>query len=453
MPGPEQGSSPPSTFAPSRRGVLAAGGLGLAAAALSACAGPLKSGLTGSPPNPGGITYWNLFSGGDGVNMVKMEDAYRQAQPNVNLEATTLAWGNPYYTKLSLATAGNQAPDVAITHLTRMPLLAQAGILTDLSTVNIAGAGITADKFTPAAWKKAQANGVQYAVPLDTHPFVLYYNTDLAKKAGLLGRDGKLVQLKGTDDFTRALTEMKKVTGAYGGVVNINADPATNWRWFETLYGQLNGKVVTDQGRQVIFEPDKAMTALEYMSTLTTKLKLMPASIEGQGVTSLFSSGKAGFLLDGEWQIPTYRAAGVKFDVVPVPLIVGNTQVAYSDSHALVIPTDPARPQQRTQEAVAFIKSLLDNSLIWAAGGHIPAWLPVQKSEAFQKLSPQSNYVEAAYHALYDPEGWYTGSGSDFQILMGSAVATVQSGGDPKSAVSQMSSGLARFASTRPPVK
>lgn len=59
----------------SRRGFLAAGRAGAAVAALSACSGPLKPGFTGAAPNSSGVTYWNLFAGGDGANMVLMEGA------------------------------------------------------------------------------------------------------------------------------------------------------------------------------------------------------------------------------------------------------------------------------------------------------------------------------------------------------------------------------------------
>ena len=66
-----------------------------------------------------------------------------------------------------------------------------------------------------------------------------------------------------------------------------------------------------------------------------------------------------------------------------------------------------------------FIKGLLDQSPTWADGGHVPAWLPVQKSKAFLKQKPQSNYIQAAFNAVYDPVAWYTGAGSDFQTAMG----------------------------------
>ena len=43
--------------------------------------------------------------------------------------------------------------------------------------------------------------------------------------------------------------------------------------------------------------------------------------------------------------------------------------------------------------ALTMIRTLLGQSLTWAEGGHIPAWLPVRDSAAYKKLKPQSNYA------------------------------------------------------------
>ncbi len=438
----------------SRRGFLSGlGGVALTGA-LASCSSPLTAGLAGTDANAGKLTYWNLFGGGDGANMLLMEDAFRAAHRGVPVEATTLAWGNPYYTKLSLATAGGKPPDVAIAHLTRLPLLARAGIVSDVMKAGVGAAGITAESFTPAAWKKATVDGTTYAIPLDTHPFVMFYNVDMAKKAGLLGADGKLKPIHGKDEFIAAMQAMKKATGQWGGVITINADTATSWRWFATLYYQLGGQVVGNNGTALLLDDDKAAAALEFMGQLTGKLGLMPGSVDQAGTSSLFASGKAGFLLDGVWQIPTYETAGTHFSVVPIPAVMSDQPASYADSHALVIPHNPNRSAADTRNAVQFIRSLLDHSVTWAKGGHVPAWLPVQRSKAFTSLSPQANYVQAAYNARYDPDAWYTGAGSDFQILMGSAVGGVQSGGsNPGSAVKSMRSGLKRYTQTPPPVK
>ncbi|MEW2293278.1 extracellular solute-binding protein [Streptomyces sp. NPDC006743] len=438
-----------------RRRFLALGG-GLAlTGGLAACSSPLASGLTGSQPDTADVIFWNLFTGGDGANMVLMEDAFRRANPGTSLEATILGWGNPYYTKLALATASGTPPDVGIAHLSRLPLLAAAGLLEPVEHTGIGELGVTSDRFTPAAWKKATVDGTTYAVPLDTHPFVLFYNVDLARKAGLLapGGDG-LVPLKGKEDFLDAVKAMKEEGGAqYGAVMSITADPSTAWRYFSMIYSGLAGPLVTDSGTRISIDEEAMRETFAFMRSLTAG-GLMPSSLNGSGANALFSTGKAGFLFDGEWQIPSYRMVkGFRFDVVPFPALLGPKPVAYADSHALVVPRNAGRSAARTRDAARFIKSLLDDSAVWAQGGHIPAWLPTQRSKAFLDQSPQRNYVRAAFDAQYDPAAWYTGAGSDFQSTVGSTIIDVLSGRtSPRGAVAGMRADLKRYTTARPPV-
>lgn len=444
----------------SRREVLAAGGGLTLAGLLSACASPVVASITGGQPDTADVIYWNLFGGGDGINMARMVQSF-QAASHLSVESTLLSWGNPYYTKLALAASSGRPPDVAISHLSRLPLLAEAGLVEPVEHAGIGAAGITADKFTPAAWRKATISGTVYAVPLDTHPFVMFYNVDLAKKAGLLNAAGdNLKPMTGRNDFVDALTAMKQASGQYGAISANTADPATTWRWFMTLYSGLAGPIVSDQGTKVTIDAAALAETFAFMQSLTGKLGLMPGNAADATVTQLFSQGKAGFLFDGEWQIPTYR--GVKlpngqpfnFNVVPFPPILGAKQVAYADSHSLVIPKSSTRPAKRTADAVAFIKGLLDRSYIWAGGGHIPAWLPVQTSKSFLDTKPQSNYIQAAFKAVYDPPGWYTGAGSDFQLAMGGVITEVLAGAiSPSSGVSAMTASLKTFSTAIPPVR
>ncbi|WP_246144846.1 extracellular solute-binding protein [Actinacidiphila oryziradicis] len=437
-----------------RRRFLALGG-GLAlTGGLGACSSPLVSGLTGAQPNTADVVYWNLFTGGDGANMVLMEKAFQKAHPRLTVEATILGWGNPYYTKLALATASGTPPDVGISHLSRLPLLAAAGLLEPVENAGVTDLGITRDRFTPAAWHKATVDGTVYAIPLDTHPFVLFYNVELAKKAGLLNAAGdNLKPMKGTSDFIDAVKAMKAAGASYGAVMSITADPSTAWRYFSMIYSGLAGPVVTGSGTRIDINDDAMRETFAFMQSLTAG-GLMPKSLTGSGANALFSTGKAGFLFDGEWQIPSYRLVkGFNFNVVPFPALLGPKPVAYADSHALVIPRNSQRSSARTGHAAQFIKSLLDNSATWAQGGHIPAWLPTQRSKAFLDQSPQHNYVEAAFNAQYDPVAWYTGAGSDFQNTMGATIIEVLAGRtSPKNAVSGMRADLKRYTTARPPV-
>lgn len=437
----------------SRRQFLAAGG-GLAlAGVVSGCGSPVATSFTGGQPATADVIFWHLFGGGDGANMATMVETFQESR---SVEATLLSWGNPYYTKLALAASSGRPPDVGIVHLSRLPLLAQAGLLSPVGD-QFSAEGITQDKFTPAAWEKATVDGTTYAVPLDTHPFVMFYNVELASSAGLLNATGdSLKPLQGSDDFIDALAAMKDAAGGeFGAVATITADPSTCWRFFTMIYSGAAGPIVSEQGTKVTIDRGAMEETFAFMQSLTGSEALMPSTATATTSSSLFSQGQVGFLFDGVWQLPTYRTVeGLDFNVEPFPALLGREPTAYADSHALAIPASPGRSDKRTGDAVLFIKSLLDQSSTWADGGHVPAWLPVQESEEFLQLKPQSNYTEAAFNAVYDPAGWYTGAGSDFQTAMGSVVASVLSGGtSPQEGVAALESSLKTFSTARPPVE
>jgi multiple sugar transport system substrate-binding protein len=437
----------------SRRNLLRGAGLIGAGGLISGCGSGFVTGLAGVGAPKNTLSYWNLLGGGDGIRMIAMENAYQRAHPNVALNAVVLSWGNPYYTKLSLATLGNKPPDIAISHLTRASILARAGLLEPLTAAELAPYGLTGGNFTPRAWSMAHTDGTLYAIPLDTHPLVMYYRTDVAKKAGLLDSSGNLKNLDSPDALTAALTAAKKVTGAYGGVASINNDSATQWRVFSTLYYQLGGSVLANDGQDIVLDDAKAEKVLTFIQDLIVKRGLLPSSVDYGGATTMFSTGKAGFYFEGDWEITTFETTKSPFSMTAFPNVFGGTYAVQADSHSFVLPRDPARTDARRQEIFRFIRSMLDQSSTWAQGGHIPAWLPFQTSAAYDKLKPASNYRGVANHVRYDDRAWYSGSGSDFENIMGFAIAAVAAGQmSPVAAISDMRSKLALYANTKSPV-
>lgn len=438
----------------SRRSLLrTAGLLGVSGMALSACESPLATGIFGVGPGAHELAYWNLLGGGDGDRMVSMENVYAKAHPDISLKSVTLAWGNPYYTKVALATLGNQPPDVAIAHLTRATILAEAGLLEPLDKAELARFGLTEQNFTKTAWQKAHTNGKLYAIPLDTHPFVMYYNTDICRKAGLLDASGKLRSMDGPAALIEAMRAVQKVTGGYGGVIAVNGDTSTAWRVFSSLYWQLGGGVLADQGRRIVLDEAKAERVLTYLAELTHKSKLMPDNIDYGAATTLFASGKAGFYFQGDWEISTFLTAKTPFSMTSFPNVFGGTYACQADSHSFVLPRSASRDPEKRAVIFAFIRSMLDQSATWAGGGHIPAWVPFQKSETYAKMSPQSDYAQVANSAQYDDDAWYSGSGSDFEYIIGSAISAVMAGQlQPAAAVPQVVTKLTKYANTPSPL-
>src|SRR6202044_1289366 len=157
----------------------------------------------------------------------------------------TLEWGVPFYTKVQTSAATGQGPDVMTYHESRMPLGISTGSLSPIAPEELAAAGIKASDFGPANWKAAQGpDGQQYAVPLDIHSIILYYNKDMLRKAGLLGDDDKPKGLDGAANFDAALAKL--TTKEVDGLSTATADNATMWRIFYTLLSQQDGQFLKD---------------------------------------------------------------------------------------------------------------------------------------------------------------------------------------------------------------
>ena len=173
-----------------------------------------------------------------------LDEFNKEHAGKVKIDATTSEWGTPFYTKVQTAAATGQGPDMMTYHELRMPLGVSEGVLSELKPEELAAAGIKANDFSPANWKAAQGpDGKQYAVPLDIHSIILYYNKDMLKKAGLLGEDGKPKGLDGVDNFNAALAKLT-ANGVYG--LSVPNDGGSGWRIFYTLLNQQGGEFLKD---------------------------------------------------------------------------------------------------------------------------------------------------------------------------------------------------------------
>src|SRR6185503_17216327 len=116
------------------------------------------------------------------------------------------------------------------------------------------------------------------------------------------------------------------------------------------------------------------------------------------------------------------------FSMTLVPNVFGGKYAVHADSHTLVLPRQRNQDRAKLDRSLGFVKSMLDQSLTWAQGGHIPTWLPVAESAEYRALQPQVNYAPAADAAVYDPAGWYSGSGSNFENTIGASIGAVEGG-------------------------
>ncbi|UYQ60533.1 extracellular solute-binding protein [Streptomyces peucetius] len=434
-----------------RRRALAGGVGALAGAAalgpLSGCAAPSAT----AGPGQTRLRFWHLFGGGDGVNMQGMLDDFRAEHSDVALEAVTLQWGAPYYTKLGMAGAGGRAPELAVLHLARLAGFAPGRLLDPFDLDLLADLGVREQDFPPDIWRRGKVAGKQYAVPLDTHPMVLYYQTEVCEKAGLM-TGGRLRPIEGADDFADALRAAKKATGLPGLVTEtLGPDCITPWRLFATFYSQTGGKVLSDDGRRMALDDAKALRVLTYMASLAEEGLMVRRADYGASV-GIFNGGKTAFHLNGEWEISTFRTAGIPFSMTRVPALFGRPS-AQADCHAFVLPHQAGRGGAPNEAAHTLVAWMLRHSVAWAEGGHVPAYLPVLKDAAYLELKPQSEYRGVIDDVALDEPAWFAGSASRMWIELGAVFSGVLTGSrSPRGALTEAKARLRNLLDTRNPL-
>ena len=378
------------------------------------------------------IVWWDFLGGGDGVRMKSLIDQFNKEHADtVEIQATTLDWGVPFYTKVQTSAAVGQGPDVMTYHLSRMPLGISTGALSEITPAELAASGIKAGDFVPADWKAAQsADGKQYAVPLDIHSIILYYNKPLLKAAGLLGDDGKPKGLDGVANWDAALAKLT-ANGVSG--LSVPGDGGTAWRIFYTLFNQEGGVFLKDGKFLDGDNLAKATTAIAEMAKWV-KNGWTPANTEYPASIALFTSGKAAMHINGVWEVPTMvdlQKSGKLFDwgAIQIPTIYDHP-ATWADSHSFAIPDRKGNPVDPAKRKLVLdtIHWFNEHSLAWAGGGHVPAYVPVQNSADFKNLKPNSDYSGLATTAVFDPVSVLAGVASPVYDSTGNNVVPAMNG-------------------------
>ncbi|WP_328948465.1 extracellular solute-binding protein [Streptomyces sp. NBC_00184] len=354
------------------------------------------------------VRYWNLFSGGDGYNMIAMLDAFRNDHPDIDVKDSTLQWGSPFYTKLAMAAAGNRAPDLGVMHLGRVTGFSPGRLLDPWDVGLLAKYGVKEADFNPALWKRAVIDGKLYALPLDIHVQLCFYRKDVLGRAGLLGDDGRIVPVTSPDEWFDVLRKAKKATKKGLQTIGMWAsDQNFQWWFFVAFYTQLGGTWFDAANSDVTFDTDKATQVLEFMRRHITDGYSDPGFAGGAGAEQFINGSP--FCWEGNWSVPVFSGAKVEYGATPLPPVFGKP-ATHAESHAFVLPHQSGRGGDTNEGAHRLAAYVVRHAQQWAAGGHIPAYTPTLSTAAYQQLSPQNEYASAMDHQATEPKVWFAGS-------------------------------------------
>ena len=343
------------------------------------------------------LMFWSLFSGGEGNVMVEFVDNYNATNPEYTVRNVQLDWGE-YYTKLTTAVAVGKGPDIGISHLAKLPELYDLGVVTALDEPAEA-IGFDWSQVNQNNLEACTIDGNIYAVPLDTHPNVLYYNKDLLE--GFLNEDGTLTLPTGAEEFSAWLGEVQASLpeGKYAfSFPTTGDDPFRMW-W--GLYYQDGGEPVITSDLEIKMNKEKTVEVLNYMKTWYDN-GYIPLNLEDY--IQYFTAGNAAICVGGVWNTYTVEnVEGLNFGVTLLPQCFGGEgdYAIWGDSHTFIVPVKDTHTEEILEACMKFFDYASKNSLKWATAGHVVANVNVVESEEYAAMPYRADYKDAANYVVY----------------------------------------------------
>ncbi|GAA3864591.1 ABC transporter substrate-binding protein [Tessaracoccus defluvii] len=352
--------------------------------------------------DPNKLVFWSLFSGGDGAFMDQIITDYNGTSPSKGVQSVMLVWAD-YYTKLSTAVAANRGPDIGVSHVSKLPELVAKGIVQPIDEYATA-AGTNWDDYPKASVDSVTFDGEKYAIPLDTHAWILYTNSDLLTAAGVAPDGDGMISIESSEEFLDVLGKIKASAPEGTAPISLSQQGDDPYRTWWATYFQLGGTpIVSDDGSEITIDKDKAVEAAEFVNSIWAD----GYSLEGiQDAQQLFQEGKAGMFFGGTWAVGPFSGTdGLNFGLQPFPSLFNGSDAGWADSHVLIIPTKKDRSAEDTQAAVDFINYVAsEGGLTWASSGQIPSNKTVTDNPEYAKLPFRSNYMEAKETAILPPQ-------------------------------------------------
>jgi multiple sugar transport system substrate-binding protein len=334
------------------------------------------------------IEMWSPFTGPDGDEMTALAERF-SAENTCGVTVTHVAQPE-YVQKLEAGAAAGELPAMTAVHITRVAQLAARNVLKPFGPEAMAVLGDDfASEFPEDLWGPGEVRGERYAIPLDVHPLIMFYNKELFAAAG--------IEEPGTEPWTREEFEDALAKLEESGVTPLSLGTAFQGAaLFQALIRQYGGSLTDEAGTTATYNSEAGVQALQKIKELRDKYT-PEVSGTGDPEVNVFKQGDVGMTFHGPWWISDLS----KLDFVgfaPLPTI-GDQPATWGGSHQLALTTDDPTTQAA---AAVWIKWLSDNSAEWAAAGQVPARQSVRDDPNLASVAaPISQVVESANMVVF----------------------------------------------------
>jgi multiple sugar transport system substrate-binding protein len=219
-----------------------------------------------------------------------------KAETGTSVDISQVSWDAAHAKFLSLVSA-KRVPDIAVFGPKWLPEFVDLGVLEPL---NDHVSKETLDNFPKALLDQVTIDGKIWALPEALSTRLMYYRTDLFKKAGL-------EPPKTWDEFVAAATKLNDPKSHYGFCVQAQGDE-TIWNYTYFLYA-AGGRYTDSNDAWAVNQPAN-VEALQMMTDLSNKHKVTQPDPTGTGLDSaqeLLVQGKCAMYFGPPWILAIMR--------------------------------------------------------------------------------------------------------------------------------------------------
>ena len=296
-----------------RTPALAVATIAVAALTLTAC-GRGDAGSTASETGKdvsagkatGTITVWAM--GAEGENLPKLAKEFEAANPGAKVNVTAIPWDAAYQKFTTAITAGT-TPDAAMVGTTWM------GEFAGNDALDPTPPSIDKSVFFEGAQKTTEVNGTSFGVPWYVETRLVYYRTDLAKKAGITTPPTDWDGLK-----SMAKAMQTKAGAKYG--IGLQAGGVGSWQSIMPFGWSNDADLTKDGGKAYNFDSPQVLEAVKYYQSYFNEGISDKAAPATPTTEPDFKSGRVPMFISGPWMMSAVEKVGVKkdqYDVMPIP--------------------------------------------------------------------------------------------------------------------------------------
>ncbi|MGY4257875.1 multiple sugar transport system substrate-binding protein [Bradyrhizobium sp. USDA 4516] len=257
-----------------------------------------------------------------------------------------------------------QLPDITHQGLNQIRPLADRGIAVPLDRF-IAGDPAWNTIGVPDAMTSfARYDGKTYALPFAISVPVLFYNTDLVRRAG--GDPDNLPQ-----DWDGVIALSRKIVGLGEGTSGHYVEYTNNGWSFQTLVGAFGGRMMSEDETRIAFDGPAGLQALQLLHRLG--MEGQPA-FERDQARQAFRAGTLGILFGASSALNGYQqsAAGnfeLKVGSIPVS---AETDKLPAAGNGIVVLTDDPDKQRACWDYIKFAAGPAGQTIMVEVTGYVP---------------------------------------------------------------------------------